>query len=174
MAKMALPLPPLSSLVILFRFLGHLQWPGGEEAASPSQRQSNGNEHSWLPVFSPSHVPTLFQTKELQRPLNSTLGVRSAKTRAQCSYALKTATRELATPEDHSSQPQPLQPLSLLPTSLLAVAVVSPPTHHAVLSFPVQIRGPVRLSAAVRAQASVVHSQCCEMRGFPKTDSDLF
>lgn len=68
----------------------------------------------------------------------------------------------------------PLQPLSLLPTSLLAAAVVSPPTHHAVPSFPVQIRGPVLPSAAVRAQASAVHAQCCEMRGLPETDSALF
>lgn len=88
--------------------------------APPSQRQNNGNEHSWLPVFSPSHAQTLLQTKELQRPLNSTLGARSAKTRAQCSYTLKTAKRELATPKGHSSQPPsgrrhrwpPLQPLS--------------------------------------------------------------
>lgn len=46
--------------------------------------------------------------------------MRSAKTRAQCSYTLKTAKRELATPKGHSSQPPsgsrhrwpPLQPPS--------------------------------------------------------------
>lgn len=68
----------------------------------------------------PLAMPRPCSKPKLQRPLNPTLGVRSAKTRAQCSYTLKTAKRDLATPEGHSSQPPsgsrhgwpPLQPPS--------------------------------------------------------------
>lgn len=135
-------------------------------------------------MFSPSPAQTLFQTEELlQRPLNSTLGARSAKARAQCFHTLKTAKYELATPEGHSSRPPsgcrcrwPMaaspasrSPHPRHPAALLAVAVVSPPSHHTVLSFPVHIRGSVLSPGAGQAQAGVLPSQFCEIRsGVPR------
>lgn len=132
MAKTALPHPSLSSLVIPFRFLGHLQWLRGEDVAPRSRRQSNENEHSWLPVFSPSHAQTLFQTKVTKAFKPHTWGEVSQDPSTVLLYFENSQTWP-----GHSWGPQlpaafwqqarmaasPAS-LSLLPTSLLAVAVV--------------------------------------------------